>query len=74
MKIVLAGAALVAAVALPSLAYPSYLMGPLKYARQISWPALELVDSALPVPDRPGLGVEVDEEALVALDLRAARA
>jgi muconate cycloisomerase len=58
------------AAALPELAYPSYLMGPLKYARQVTWPPLETVDSALPVPDGPGLGIAVDEEAVADMDLR----
>ncbi|MBR8740777.1 mandelate racemase/muconate lactonizing enzyme family protein [Nocardiopsis sp. MG754419] len=49
---------------------PAYLMGPLKYARQITAPVIAPVDSTLEVPRGPGLGVEIDEEALTALDAR----
>jgi L-alanine-DL-glutamate epimerase-like enolase superfamily enzyme len=58
------------AAALPELSYPSYLIGSRKYVRQITWPALEVVDSRLAVGTAPGLGVEVDEEAVAAMDLR----
>ncbi len=58
------------AAALPELAYPSYLMSPLKYTRQITWPPFEPLDSALAVPVDPGLGVEIDAEAVQAMDLR----
>jgi L-alanine-DL-glutamate epimerase-like enolase superfamily enzyme len=58
------------AAALPDLAYPSYLMGPLKYAQQVTWPPLDPEGSALPVRDDPGLGIDVDEEAVAAMDLR----
>jgi muconate cycloisomerase len=60
------------AAALPDVSYPSYLMGSRKYERQITWPALEIVDSRLAVGDGPGLGVEIDEEAVTAMDLRTA--
>jgi muconate cycloisomerase len=60
------------AAVLPDIAHPSYLMGARKYERQITWPAPEIVDSSLLVAAGPGLGVEVDEEAVAALDLRAA--
>jgi muconate cycloisomerase len=59
------------AAALPEIAYPSYLMGARKYERQITWPAPEIADSRLRISTGPGLGVEVDEEAVAALDLRA---
>jgi muconate cycloisomerase len=59
------------AAALPEIAYPSYLMGARKYERQITWPAPAISDSAVAIPDGPGLGIEVDEEAVAALDLRA---
>jgi L-alanine-DL-glutamate epimerase-like enolase superfamily enzyme len=59
------------AAALPEIAYPSYLMGARKYERQITWPAPEIAGSRLRISTGPGLGVEVDEEAVAALDLRA---
>jgi L-alanine-DL-glutamate epimerase-like enolase superfamily enzyme len=59
------------AAALPRLAYPSYLMGPLKYREQVTSPPLEVVDAHVAVPQGPGLGVEVDAEALRRLDARA---
>jgi muconate cycloisomerase len=62
------------AAALPDVAYPSYLIGSRKYVRQITSPPLEDVDSALAVGGTPGLGVEVDEEAVAAMDLRAPQA
>jgi muconate cycloisomerase len=52
------------------LTYPSYLMGPLKYERQITSPPLAVNDGEINVPDGPGFGIEVDTEALSALDLR----
>ena len=60
------------AAALPDLAYPSYLMSPMKYTRQITWPPLEPEASWLTVPHAPGLGIEIDEEAIRAMDLRRA--
>jgi L-alanine-DL-glutamate epimerase-like enolase superfamily enzyme len=60
------------ASAIPDLAYPSYLMGPLKYVRQVTWPPPEVVDSRVAVPVAAGLGVDVDQEAVEALDLRRA--
>jgi L-alanine-DL-glutamate epimerase-like enolase superfamily enzyme len=56
--------------ALPSLTYPAYLSGSLKYVEQITSPALIPVGSHLEVPTGDGLGVEVDEEALHVLDAR----
>jgi L-alanine-DL-glutamate epimerase-like enolase superfamily enzyme len=61
------------AAALPHLAYPSYLMGPLKYREQITTEQIAVVDAHVAVPNGPGLGVQVDEEALRHLDLRTAR-
>lgn len=58
------------AAALPALAYPSYLMGPLKYVEQITYPPMAPVDSRLEVPAGPGLGVEIDADAVAAMDLR----
>lgn len=55
------------AAALPELSHPSYLMGPRKYERQITRPPLQIVDSRLAVGDAPGLGVEVDEDAVAAM-------
>src|SRR3954453_11621929 len=62
------------AAALPEVAYPSYLIGSRKYVRQITSAPLEVVDSALRIGAAPGLGIEVDEEAVAAMDLRAAEA
>jgi len=59
------------AAALPDVAYPSYLIGSRKYERQITWPPLEIIDSGLAIGTGPGLGVEVDEEAVAAMDLRS---
>ena len=58
------------AAALPCLAYPAYLMGPLKYRQQITTEQVEVVDSHVGVPQGPGLGVEVDEAELRRLDAR----
>lgn len=58
------------AAALPTLSYPSYLMGPLKYSQQITAEQIEIVDSAIAIPTGPGLGIEVDERELRRLDLR----
>jgi L-alanine-DL-glutamate epimerase-like enolase superfamily enzyme len=58
------------AAALPEVSYPSYLIGSRKYERQITWPPLQVVDSRLAIGTAPGLGLEVDEEAVAAMDLR----
>jgi L-alanine-DL-glutamate epimerase-like enolase superfamily enzyme len=58
------------AAALSEVAFPSYLIGSRKYVRQITWPAIEVVDSRLAIGSAPGLGVEVDEDAVAAMDLR----
>jgi L-alanine-DL-glutamate epimerase-like enolase superfamily enzyme len=58
------------AAALPEVSYPSYLIGSRKYERQITQPPLEVVDSRLAIGTAPGLGVEVDEAAIAAMDLR----
>jgi len=58
------------AAAVQELPYPSYLIGPLKYERQITAPELTVENGAVAVPSGPGLGVEVDTELLAALDLR----
>ena len=58
------------AAVLPHVAYPSYLIGSRKYARQITSLPFEVVDSHLAIGTAPGLGVEVDEEAVAAMDLR----
>jgi L-alanine-DL-glutamate epimerase-like enolase superfamily enzyme len=61
------------AAALPHLAYPSYLMSPLKYREQITAERIAVVDAHVAVPCGPGLGVDVDEDALRHLDARARR-
>jgi L-alanine-DL-glutamate epimerase-like enolase superfamily enzyme len=58
------------AAALPRLAYPSYLMGPLKYRERITAEQVAVVDSHVAVPPGPGLGITVDEDALRHLDAR----
>lgn len=58
------------AAALPKLSYPSYLMGPLKYAQQITDRQIEVVDGQIAIPNGPGLGIEVDENELRRLDAR----
>jgi L-alanine-DL-glutamate epimerase-like enolase superfamily enzyme len=58
------------AAAVQDLTYPSYLIGPLKYERQITSPELRVEDGEVAVPTGPGLGVEVDVDLLAALDLR----
>jgi L-alanine-DL-glutamate epimerase-like enolase superfamily enzyme len=50
--------------AVPRLAYPSSLMGPLKYRQQITDEQVEVVDGHVSVPPGAGLGVSVDEKVL----------
>jgi L-alanine-DL-glutamate epimerase-like enolase superfamily enzyme len=59
------------AAALPEVSYPSYLIGSRKYERQITLTPLEVVDSSLAIGMAPGLGVEVNDEAVAAMDLRS---
>jgi L-alanine-DL-glutamate epimerase-like enolase superfamily enzyme len=54
----------------PDPALPAYLMGPLKYQRQVTTTTISPHLSSLPVPDGPGLGVDIDPDALHDLDLR----
>ncbi|MGH2562504.1 MAG: mandelate racemase/muconate lactonizing enzyme family protein [Thermomicrobiales bacterium] len=63
-------AALHLAAAAPELAHPSYLMGPLKYERQITAPELTVDGGEMVVPEGAGLGIEVDEELIASLDAR----
>jgi L-alanine-DL-glutamate epimerase-like enolase superfamily enzyme len=58
------------AAALPRLAYPAYLMGPLKYRQQLTTTQIEVVESHVAVPPGAGLGIEVDEVELRRLDAR----
>jgi L-alanine-DL-glutamate epimerase-like enolase superfamily enzyme len=60
------------AAALPEVTYPSYLIGSRKYVRQITSTPLEVLDSRLTIGSGPGLGIEIDEEAVAAMDLRNA--
>jgi L-alanine-DL-glutamate epimerase-like enolase superfamily enzyme len=60
------------AAAVPRLAYPSYLMGPLKYSQQITEQQIRVVNGHIAIPDGPGLGVTVDEKELRRLDARSA--
>lgn len=59
------------AAALPRLSYPSYLMGPLKYAQQITDQQIEVIDGSIAIPEGPGLGFTVDDAELRRLDARA---
>jgi L-alanine-DL-glutamate epimerase-like enolase superfamily enzyme len=59
------------AAALPRLAYPAYLMGPLKYRDRITAEPLTVEDAHVAVPQGPGLGIELDEDAVRRLDARA---
>jgi L-alanine-DL-glutamate epimerase-like enolase superfamily enzyme len=59
------------AAALPHLAYPSYLMSPLKYREQITAEQITVVDAHVAVPTGPGLGIEVDKDTLRHLDAGA---
>lgn len=58
------------AAAIPELAYPSYLMGPLKYQQQLTEERVEVRGGHVAVPQKPGLGVTVDEQELRRLDVR----
>jgi L-alanine-DL-glutamate epimerase-like enolase superfamily enzyme len=58
------------AAALPQLAYPSYLMGPLKYRQQITEEEVKVVNGRIAIPQGPGLGITVDENQLRRLDAR----
>jgi muconate cycloisomerase len=48
-------------------------MGPLKYREQITAEQIAVVGAHVAVPTGPGLGVEVDEDALRYLDARTRR-
>ena len=58
------------AAALPGLAYPSYLMGPLKYREQITAEQIAITDANIAVPSGLGLGITVDEDAIRHFDAR----
>jgi L-alanine-DL-glutamate epimerase-like enolase superfamily enzyme len=58
------------AASLPSLVFPSYLIGPIKYERDVTAAPLVVRDGQVPVPTGPGLGIEVDTEVVAALDRR----
>ena len=58
------------AAVLPTLSYPSYLMGPLKYRQQITEQQVEVVDGHIAIPQGPGIGFTVDENELRKLDAR----
>lgn len=53
------------AASLPELSVPSYLIGPLKYERQVTRPELALQDAEITVPDGAGLGLTADPELWV---------
>jgi muconate cycloisomerase len=58
------------AAAAQKLTYPSYLMGPLKYERQITSPPLTVMNGEISVPAGPGLGIEIDTDAVASMDMR----
>jgi L-alanine-DL-glutamate epimerase-like enolase superfamily enzyme len=58
------------AAVVPRLAYPSYLMGPLKNRQQITDEQVEVVGGHIAVPQGAGLGISVNEKVLRELDLR----
>jgi len=58
------------AASLQDLAYPSYLVGPLKYECDIVREPIIVSNGQITVPTSPGLGITVDEEALRAFDGR----
>lgn len=60
------------AAALPELSLPAYLGGAAKYVRQVTSPLVADDRGFMRVPSGPGLGIEVDEEAVRDLDLRSA--
>ena len=53
-------------VAVTNLAYESDVVGVLRYPRDVVCEAPVVSDGMLHPPDRPGLGVEIDEEAVAA--------
>jgi L-alanine-DL-glutamate epimerase-like enolase superfamily enzyme len=57
-----AGAHLAATLA--SLPYPCYLIGPMLYEEEILQEPLDIRDGFLSLPEKPGLGIEVDEKRL----------
>jgi L-alanine-DL-glutamate epimerase-like enolase superfamily enzyme len=65
-------AALHFAASIEKLPYPSYLIGPSKYEADVTSLSLEITESCVEVPPGPGLGIEIDEEALRAMDARRA--
>jgi L-alanine-DL-glutamate epimerase-like enolase superfamily enzyme len=56
-------------VAVPNLAYESDVVGPLRYPRDIVVTPPRIEGGLLYAPEAPGLGVEVDEEAVKALSI-----
>ena len=58
------------AAALPVLAYPSYLTGYKRYAEQITGPLPVNDGGFIDVPSHPGIGVDVDEDAIRHMDAR----
>ena len=52
------------AVTLPNLAYESDITGHLRYPVDIICETLDYADGAIRPPDRPGLGVTINEEIL----------
>jgi len=50
--------------AIPSLKYPCYMFGPLKYEFDVLKEDLEIKDGRVKVPDGPGLGIDIDEDRL----------
>jgi len=55
------------AAAMPELVATSYLSGPDRYTETITSPTLLPQNGKTAIPDRPGLGVDVDEEKILAM-------
>ena len=57
-------------VALPNLHYPCETFGPLRYVRDVITRPVPIEGGYLSPPDGPGLGVEIDDDALEAMRVR----
>lgn len=57
-------------VAVPNLAYESDIVGPLRYIRDIVCEAPVIANGRLRAPEGPGLGVEIDAEAIEQMRIR----
>lgn len=60
------------AASIEKLPFPSYLIGPIKYRQDVASPSLQVDNGCVRLPQGPGLGIDVDDELLAALDVRNA--